>query len=227
MTDQPTPNDDQTGGSTGQDQTGGSTGPDQQLAPPAAPAEPESKDISSLPKWAQTLINDTRKEAGDARVQAKEQAAEEARQKLAQDIGKALGLVKGDEKVDPDKLATDLQASQAETIAARRELAIYRSAAANGGDPDALLDSNSFLRSIESVDPTDTEKIAAAIKDAVKNNSKLSMAPRAGSKSGGDVGGSGERTVTQEAFDKMSGAERNKLYQTDPDLYARLSASRE
>ena len=219
MTDQPNQNDDPTGGEA--------PGPDQKdappAAPPAAPSEPESKDISKLPQWAQTLINDTRKEAGDARIQAKDQAAEQARQQLANEIGKALGLVKGDEKVDPEKLAADLQASQSETLQAKRELAVYRGASAAGGDPDALLDSNSFLRSIESVDPTDTEKITAAIKEAVKNNSKLSMAPRAGSKSGGDVGGSGERAINQEAFDKMSGAEKNQLFHSDPDLYRRLA----
>ena len=219
MTDQPNQNDDPTGGEA--------PGPDQKdappAAPPAAPSEPESKDISKLPQWAQTLINDTRKEAGDARIQAKDQAAEQARQQLANEIGKALGLVKGDEKVDPEKLAADLQASQSETLQAKRELAVYRGASAAGGDPDALLDSNSFLRSIESVDPTDTEKITAAIKEAVKNNSKLSMVPRAGSKSGGDVGGSGERAINQEAFDKMSGAEKNQLFHSDPDLYRRLA----
>lgn len=213
MTDQPNPN----------DQTGLEERVDAAKAEAAEPAEPESKDISKLPQWAQTLINDTRKEAGDARIQAKEQAAEEARQQLANEIGKALGLVKGDEKVDPEKLAADLQASQSETLQAKRELAVYRGASAAGGDPDALLDSNSFLRSIESVDPADTEKITAAIKEAVKNNSKLSMVSRAGSKSGGDVGGSGERAISKEAFDNMSGAEKNKLFQTDPDLYRRLA----
>ena len=214
MTDQPNPN--QTEGEA--------TGPDQKDATTAAPPEQnDSKDVSKLPQWAQTLISDTRKEAGDARIQAKEQAAEEARQQLANEIGKALGLVKGDEKVDPEKLAADLQASQSETLQAKRELAVYRGASAAGGDPDALLDSNSFLRSIESVDPTDTEKITEAIKEAVKNNSKLSMVPRAGSKSGGDVGGSGERAVNKETFDNMSGAEKNQLFRTDPDLYRRLA----
>lgn len=221
MTDQPNQNDQTEDPGAGPDQKDAAP---VQTTPPAAPPEQnDSKDVSKLPQWAQTLISDTRKEAGDARIQAKEQAAEEARQKLANEIGKALGLVKGDEKVDPEKLAADLQASQAETLQAKRELAVYRGASAAGGDPDALLDSNSFLRSIESVDPTDTEKITEAIKAAVKNNSKLSMVPRAGSKSGGDVGGSGERAISKEAFDNMSGAEKNQLFRTDPDLYRRLA----
>ena len=80
------------------------------------------------------------------------------------------------------------------------------------------------MKSLAGLAPDETEKIAAAIKDAVSKNSKLSAGPRAGTRSGGDAGGSGERTVTKEAFDKMSGSEKNKLYQTDPDLYARLSS---
>ncbi len=33
-----------------------------------------------------------------------------------------------------------------------------------------------------------------------------------------------EKAITKEAFDKMSGAEKNQLYVRDPDAYARLSA---
>ena len=182
-----------------------------------------SRDIAGQPKWVQDLVNGLRKEAGDSRVNAKQQAAEEARQEMAQEIGKALGLVKGTEEIDPKQLATQVQAAQAETADVRRELAVYRQAGKAGADPDALLDSNSFMRSIASVDPTDDAKITAAITEAVKNNSKLSAGPRAGTKSGTDTGGTGERATTKEAFDKMSGAERNALYISNPDLYARLS----
>ena len=189
------------------------------LTPPAA----DAKDLSKLPQWAQTLVSDLRKEAGDARTNAKASAADEARASLAKDVAKALGLAP-DEKVDPEKLAEQVAAAQGETAAVKRELAVYRLAAANGGDPDALLDSNSFMKSLAGLAPEETDKIGSAIKDAIQKNPKLSSGPRAGTRSGGDTGGSGERPVTQEAFDKMSGAERNKLYNTDPDLYARLSA---
>ena len=219
MTDQPNLDNQTEGEATGPDQKDATV----QTPPNAAPAEPEPRDVSSLPKWAQSLIEETRREAGDARTNAKAQAAEEAKQELANEIGKALGLVKGDEQADPKQLAAQLKASQDETTDARRELAVYKNASKAGADPDALLDSNSFLRSIASVDPTDAEKITAAIKEAVKNNSKLSMAPRAGSRSGNDTGGSGEAAITKEAFDKMSGSEKNKLYQTDPDLFRRLA----
>ena len=178
--------------------------------------EAEPRDVSGLPKWAQDLVTNLRKENGDARVSAKKEAAEEARKEMAQEIGKALGLVKGEEKLDPQALAAQLRDSQV-------EMAVYKMAPKAGGDPDALLDSKSFMRSLAGLDPADEAKIADAIKAAVTSNTKLSAAPRAGSRSGTDSGGTGESAITKEAFDKMSGAERNKLFASDPDLYARLS----
>lgn len=191
----------------------------------AAPEQPEDRDLSHQPSWVQKIVADARKEAGDARVAAKESAAKEAREGLAQDIGRLLGLVEGDEKVDPDALTRQISAEQERTRAAQRELAVYRGAAAAGGDPDALLDSNSFLRSIESVDPTDQAKIAAAIAEAVKNNGKLAAVQqgRVPSRSGADSGGSGEQAISQKSFDQMSGQERNALFNSNPQLYRRLS----
>lgn len=185
--------------------------------------EADAGDMTKLPKWAQTLITGLRSENGDARTNAKAAAAEEARKQMAQEIGKALGLVKSDEPVDPAKLAAQVEKATAETADTKRELAVYRLSGKNGGDPDSLLDSNSFMRSIAGLGPTDEAKIAAAITEAVKGNTKLAAAPRAGSRSGTDTGGTGERTVTKEVFDKMSGAERNALFNSNPDLYARLS----
>ncbi len=54
----------------------------------------------------------------------------------------ALGLVE-DEPIDPAKLTESLTTAQAEAKNARVELAIFRAAAAAGGDPAALLDSQS------------------------------------------------------------------------------------
>ena len=186
-----------------------------QSDPPPADTDEAAK-LSTQPKWVQDLVSGLRKEAGDSRVNAKKEAAEEARKAMAQEIGKALGLVKGDEKLDPAVLASELRAS-------RIEMAVYKLAAKAGGDPDSLLDSNSFMRSLNGLDPSDDAKITEAIKAAVTSNTKLSAAPRAGSRSGTDSGGTGESAITKEAFDKMSGAERNKLFASDPDLYARLS----
>ena len=186
-------------------------------------ADESGRDISRQPQWVQEMVAQLRREAGDARINAKTTAAEEARKELANEVGKALGLVK-DGEVDPKQLVADADKARREALDAQRELAVFRLAGKAGADPDALLDSIAFLRAIDGLDPKDEGKITEAIKAAVQGNARLSATPRAGSRSGNDSGGSGEKAITKEAFDKMSGAEKNQLYVRDPDAYARLSA---
>jgi hypothetical protein len=127
------------------------------------------------PKAAQAEIERLRKENGAARTNAKAAAADEARNELAQTIGKALGLVK-DEPIDPAQLTQELTASQAAAQQARVELAVFRAATAANGDPAALLDSTSFLKSLDGIDPADTAAIQAAIAAAVEANPRLGAA---------------------------------------------------
>ena len=142
-------------------------------ADPAAKANPWDDPVA-----AEAEIKRLRQENGAARTNAKAQAAEEARTELAQTIGKALGLVK-DEPIDPAKLTESLTASQAEAKQARVELAVFRNAATAGGDPSALLDSSSFLKSLDSIDPSDSAAISAAIRSAVEANPRLAATPAA------------------------------------------------
>lgn len=103
---------------------------------------------------------------------------EDVKKEFAQAIGKALGLVE-DEPVDPVKLTDSLATSQAEAKQARVELAIFRAANAAGGDPAALLDSSSFLKSLDSIDPSDSAAVTEAIAKAVEANPRLGAAPAA------------------------------------------------
>lgn len=145
--------------------------------PKAAATEPEPKsNVWDDPTSAKAEIEKLRRENGAARTNAKAQAAEEARKELAQTIGKALGLVE-DEQIDPAKLTESLTTSQAEAKRARVELGVFKAAAAAGGDPAALLDSSSFLKSLDSIDPSDGAAIAAAISAAVEANPRLGAAP--------------------------------------------------
>lgn len=100
------------------------------------------------------------------------QQAQQTQQSQLDAIAKALGL-KGDEPPDPDKLASQLTSEQAEKRDAKVQLAVYRAATANGANPDALLDSQSFLTSVKDVDPADQDKVATAIKAAVEKNPNL------------------------------------------------------
>lgn len=95
-----------------------------------------------------------------------------AQQAQFDSIAKALGL-KQDEPPDPEKLTAQVQAEQAKAQEAAIQLAIYRNAAANEANADALLDSASFLRSLVGLDPTDADAINGAIKAAVEANPLL------------------------------------------------------
>ncbi|HEY9411699.1 MAG TPA: hypothetical protein VIP77_19125 [Jiangellaceae bacterium] len=151
---------------------------------PAAPTTPPPAEPAANP-WADPVaaeaeIKRLRHENGAARTNAKAQAAADAKNELAQTIGKALGLVK-DEPIDPAKLTESLTTSQAEAKQARVELAVFRTAATAGGDPAALLDSSSFLKSLDAIDPNDTAAVTAAVQAAVTANPRLGVAtgPRA------------------------------------------------
>lgn len=143
--------------------------------PPETPKAPAANPWDD-PKAAQAEIERLRRENGSERVNAKAQAAEDAKKELAQTIGKALGLVE-DEPIDPAKLTESLTASQAEANTARVELAVFRNASTVGGDPSALLDSTSFLKSLDGIDPNDSTAVQAAIVKAVEANARLGAAP--------------------------------------------------
>lgn len=90
-------------------------------------------------------------------------------------IAKIFGA-KGGEPPDPAALAEQVAQEQARAREAAVQLAVYRNAAANGANPDALLDSASFLRSVAEVDPADATAVAEAIKAAVTANPLLKAA---------------------------------------------------
>lgn len=137
--------------------------------PPAGKPDPWDD-----PAAARAEIERLRRENGAARTNAKQQAADEARNELAQTIGKALGLV-ADEPIDPADLTESLSAAQVDAKQARVELAVFRNASDAGGDPAALLDSSSFLKSLADVDPSDSEAVKAAIASAIEKNPRLGV----------------------------------------------------
>jgi hypothetical protein len=150
--------------------------------------------VDDLPDWAQKLIKDARSEAGSARTNAKATAAQEARDQLLQELGKALGFVK-DQPLDPAKLAEDLAAKDGKLKDTTVQLAVLRAAPKVGGDPEALLDSRSFLDSLSSLDPASdgfAGQVSAAIAQAVKDNPRLGAGTPVGSGGGEIQGGTRE-----------------------------------
>lgn len=103
------------------------------------------------------------------------QTLQQAQQSQLDAIAKALGL-KQDEPPDPEKLASQIADEQARTREASLQLAVYRLAGASGANPDALLDSASFLRTIADVDPADATAVTTAIKNAIEANEAFKAA---------------------------------------------------
>lgn len=148
----------------------------------------QAEKVNDLPPWAQKLIKDARKGEGDYRKRAQEEAAsrastEEKLQGFLDGFSKVLGLSADTDATneaptppDPEKLTSELEAAQREHHATRVELAVFRSAGEYDGDPDALLDSRSFLNKVLDLDPSAgdfNDKVATAIKEAVASNPKL------------------------------------------------------
>jgi hypothetical protein len=99
-------------------------------------------------------------------------------------LAKLLGLQ--EDEVKPEELQRQLSEVQTKQAASDRELAVFRLAGRHGANPELLTDSTRFMQSIAEIAPGDTEKIAAAIKDAVeKNTSYRAVAPGRGA---GDAG---------------------------------------
>jgi hypothetical protein len=121
-------------------------------------------------------------------LETKVQELQTAQQSQLDAIAKALGLKSDDTPPDPEKLTADIQAEQARAREAQVQLAVYRGAAASGGNPDALLDSASFLRSLAEVDPGDPAAVATAIKAAVEANPRLAAQTEPSIPTPGQVG---------------------------------------
>ncbi|MGN8024702.1 hypothetical protein [Microbacterium sp. 22242] len=166
---------------------------------PAAPAAPAEK-VEDLPEWAQKVIRDARKEAGDHRTAAKT-AADDAQKAITDKLAVALGL-KPDAALDPAALTASLTAAQQAHRQSQTQLAVYKAAGAAGANPDALLDSNTFLTSVQSLDPASADfstQVTEAITAAVTANPTLKAARAAGASTVETPGGTGEQGQITEA----------------------------
>lgn len=211
-------------GTTPDPQTDASTATENGSQEATTKPEPWDRTLASLPQDVADYIRELRDENKTRRTEA-----DTTRTKLDQVLG-ALGLGEKQDD-DPEALATQATAERDQATAqardAVRELAIYKAAVKQGADPDALTDSRSFMGQVAALDPADaefTEKVTAAVKDAVtKTPGYRAAAPTTGAGSadfaGGDTGGE----VNAERFAAMTSAERVALFQSNPTLYRRLA----
>ncbi|WP_127468757.1 hypothetical protein [Streptomyces sp. B27] len=169
---------------------------------PAAPAtstEPVSEPKPNEPKAkAPKFEGDFDPERAMRAIESLRTEVDEQKQKRAEDkqraadeqtafmkkVAAAFGLETDEAKPPtPEELAKQLDEARGETKESRAqarqtqvELAVYKTAGKHGGDPDALLDSRSFAKAIEKLDPSDIgfdEAVAKAVKAAVDSNKKL------------------------------------------------------
>lgn len=204
---------------------------------PAAPAQPETpqapaaSSVDELPAWAQREFKKLRDEAAGNRVKAKEVTDSLAQFKTEQEqqrqaFAKALGLAP-DEPPTAEQLTEQLNATKAERDAqqarARQtavELAVFRAAAAEQVDGNALLDSRAFVSALDGLDPS-AENFGQQVKDAIaaaaESNPRYKLtppapaapeppAPPAVPKSGAEFGAppQGPRQWTQEDVDRAT-----------------------
>lgn len=215
----------------GGSEPGGAPAPGGQApAPPAPPAgtgqtpatgtagDPAPQPTASQPQtFDEAYVKTLRDEAAANRVKARD--AEAGRQALLDAIAKATGQTPAN--ADPVKLAEQLTTEQATARQARVELAVYRVAGQPGvnANADALLDSRAVMAKLTDLDPTAadfTEKVTAAIKDAVTANPALAAAGQAPApqRSGGEfTGGTGAGApITEAQLAAMSPEEITKAY---------------
>jgi hypothetical protein len=145
------------------------------------PTDPPASGGGDQPEtFSREYVEKLRRENAAAREKAKTDAAtaaEAAKTELTQSLGKALGLIKDDEPADPAKL---IQQAQAEREAALKEarstkvqLAVLRSVDKHDANADELLDTASFLKKLDELDPTATDfssQVDELIKGAVDSN---------------------------------------------------------
>jgi hypothetical protein len=206
-------------------------------AVPAAPAVPPAAPVTPATPAAPVVpVVDP---AVEQRATAAEQAAEQAkteRDELLAGLRRVLDPNGAAAETDPAQLAaqatTERDAALAEARTLRVELAAHQAAHGAGADPSRLLDSRTVERQLAELDPADAkfgEKLAAVITAAVEANPHLrATGAPAGPPAGGADFTPGTTTApTAVQFAAMSYGDRVALHQSDPDLYARLSAASE
>ncbi|MFI0406592.1 hypothetical protein [Actinomadura sp. 3N508] len=149
-------------------------------------------------------------EKNQAALQKQLDDMQAAQAKQMDALSKALGLKKDDTPPSPEEVAKDfakqLEAANTATETEREradtytekyrdaatQLAVYLAADDHDANPQALLDSARFLKTVAGLDPADKafkDEIGQAIKDAVEKNDRLRKAkPRAAAdRSGGEM----------------------------------------
>ena len=168
----------------------------------------------------QSELRRARREAAKYRTERNQ--ITEQYEKLTDTIGRAFGFIK-DETTLEELQARVEQATQREKDATVR-LAVFQAAHHAGADPERLLDSNSFLKSLTNIDPDDSEALATHIKTYVADHQYLRTAPQGGTSAVEHATGSGSTTPNTKNPATMTMADLNRLYHQDREAYRKAIA---
>lgn len=148
--------------------------------PPAQPAPPAPVNYRGTPD---DYVRELREESKNHRL-----AAEKAQQ-------------------ERDAAASERDTLSGKSTQLERENFILRNASKFGVNPDAALDSNSFMTAFKDVDLSKEDDVQAAFKTALERNSALTAGPRLPAASGGGHQGGQPPTTTP----TLEGAVRTAL----------------
>lgn len=136
-------------------------------APAASP--PWGTDEDFNPERAWKLIQNLKADSELKATKAAEKATADATKSIAETLGKALGIIPED-ALDPVKLQAQITASDQSAKQAARELAVFKAAEGTNANALALLDSKSFLETVDVLEPNDAAGFASAITEALAAN---------------------------------------------------------
>ena len=172
--------------------------------PPATPAEPAGKSApenkSAAANSLETasredlvrIIGELREESASKRVTAKQ-----AREEVLTAIKEALGEPAGDQPPTIEQITGQLndatgrlETAEQRATRAERMLAVH-AAAPDNVDVNALLDSNSFMASLDTLSLEDGEAVRNLIAETIKQDARFTLRPQAGSGYRVDHSGSG------------------------------------
>lgn len=185
-------------------------------APPAATpaaAPPWERDGQTFdPDRAWKLIESLRSE--NTTLKQGRQQDQQATDKLTADMKRLLGI--GDTQ-DPNLVAQQLQAAQDAAWASKVELTLYKQAGGLGANPAALLDSMTFIQSLDDIEaepgtPEFDQQLAVKVQEAMDRNPNLkagqasaSPPPRfAAGADGGTRAGTSVPQLTESDLRRMS-----------------------
>lgn len=182
--------------------------------PPAPPPTNDPQDVKSLPEWAQKALADTRKEAADHRVRAKDRDELAAKLKEREDAELS-------ESDKAKKRVTELEAQLQTADGQRKQLALEREIEREARKLN-IVDEEAALALLDKsrleFEGDKPKNVSALLADLVKSKPYLVQgAYTPPNSTNGSTGGGGAGTLSLETIRKMSPQEIARLPKAEYD----------